>query len=74
MSEPRSPSDMATLLRAMVSMKEQWIMEHLAGRDRRPDWVITLARRDLSVLRQAEAHYAELAGEKARRVMEDANV
>lgn len=53
----RPPQEMAVLLSAMADMKEQWIRAASGGKDPRPEHVITLAKRDLSVLRQAADAY-----------------
>lgn len=57
----RPPAEMAELLTAMANMKQTWIADHTGGKDTRPEWVLALGRRDLSVLRQAAAEYAEKA-------------
>jgi len=57
----RQPHEMADLLEAMASMKQAWIAGHNSGCDARPEWVITLAKRDLSFLRQAAQEYRERA-------------
>jgi hypothetical protein len=59
----RPPSEMATLLSAMADMKQLWIGGHTDGKDKRPEWVIALAKRDLSVLRQAAAEYQKMAND-----------
>jgi len=55
---------MAELLAAQAEMKRVFIRDHSGGKDARPDWVIALAKRDLSVLEQAADDYRRLA-EKA---------
>lgn len=49
--------EMAELLNAMANMKQRWIDAVSFGKNRRSDMDITLAKRDLSVLRQACADY-----------------
>lgn len=60
----RPASEMAELLAAQAEMKRVFIRDHSGGKDARPDWVIALAKRDLSVLEQAADYYRRLA-EKA---------
>lgn len=53
----RPHSEMAELPAAQAVMKRDFIRDHSIGKDARPEWVISLAKRDLSVLEQAAEDY-----------------
>lgn len=57
----RPASEMADLLSAQAEMKRRYIHEHGNGKSARPEWVISLAKRDLSVLEQAADDYRAAA-------------
>lgn len=65
MSERRPHHEMAELLNAMANSKERWVRDVSFGKNRRSDMDITLAKRDLSVLRQASADYAAASRREA---------
>lgn len=61
MSARRPHSEMAELLAAQAKMKSAYITAHADGKDTRPEWVLSLAKRDLSVLQQAADDYRKAA-------------
>lgn len=58
MTREFSDQEMAAYLHAQVETKQKWIDDvSKPGKNKRPDWTITLALRDVMVLRQAERDY-----------------
>lgn len=58
--------EMADHLHAMVASKREFVRNHSGGKDPRPDWVLTLERRNLAVLQQAEHDYALAAARQEK--------
>lgn len=61
----RPHHEMAELLGAQAAMKREYLRTHAGGKDPRPEWVLELARRDLSVLEQAAEDYQAAAARGA---------